>query len=276
MLAMKTSEEVVPMSAHTSRWVAACRPTVLFLAAYALAITPHEIVHGLTTYLLGYGATIHHMWVDPDASGATPGQLATIAVSGPIFSLALGVITWAFYRRRFRQSSAGLILLMLAIVGIYSFLGPLAGSALGGDFNRALTLLGVPRSGQLTASVTGFVALPIFMFFMGWELVRWRPATIGRFTAVASTTIAPWVLGAVLTLVLYWPLPSMFIGNTLSGGTFWVFAIVGALLGYSRTTPPEHVPAFTKSDLIVLVLAVATVRFFVHGVRLSPFSKSVY
>jgi len=36
--------------------------------------------------------------------------------------------------------------LMLGMVGIYSFLGPLAGSALGGDFNLAFTFLDVPKA----------------------------------------------------------------------------------------------------------------------------------
>ena len=256
------------MSTHTASWSAGCRPTILFVAAFALATTPHEVAHGLTTYLLGYGATIHHLWVDPDTSGATAKQLATIGAAGPVFSLVLGAVCWMVYWRRFRAKASGLIFLMLAIVGIYTFLGPLAGSALGGDFNRTLTFLGAPKSGQLAASVVGFVALPIFMFFMGRELVRWRPTAFGRFAAVASTTIAPWILGSVLTLILYWPLPSMFIGPTLSGGMFWAFATVGAVLGYSRTEPVEHIPSLTKSDFIVLIVAVGIVRFFVHGVHL--------
>ena len=257
------------MFTPTASWSAACRPTILFLAAFALASTPHEAAHGLTTYLLGYSATIHHMWVDPDTPGATAKQLATIAAAGPVFSLALGIICWTLYWRRFREKASGLIFLMLAIVGIYTFLGPLAGSAMGGDFNRTLTFLNVPRSGQLAASVVGFVALPIFMFLMGRELVRWRPAAFGRFAAVASTTIAPWILGSVLTLVLYWPLPSMFIGPTLTGGMFWVFATVGAVLGYSRAKPAEHIPSLTKWDFVVLIVAVGVVRFFVHSVHLS-------
>lgn len=50
--------------------------------------------------------------------------------------------------------------LMLAMVGIYSFLGPLAGSALGGDFNLAFNFLDVSKAVRYVASAAGFVLLP--------------------------------------------------------------------------------------------------------------------
>ena len=74
----------------SSSWGVSCRPTLLFVVAFALNVTPHEIVHAITSYLLGFNSTVFQMWVNPDSAEATPRQLATIAVSGPLFSLAVG------------------------------------------------------------------------------------------------------------------------------------------------------------------------------------------
>ena len=73
--------------AVTHTWVVACRPTLLFVVAYALNVTPHEFVHALTSYSLGFNSTVFQMWVNPDSAQATASQLAIIAVSGPLFSL---------------------------------------------------------------------------------------------------------------------------------------------------------------------------------------------
>jgi hypothetical protein len=39
-------------------------------------VTPHEIVHAITSYLLGFTSTVFQMWVNPDPAEATPRQLA--------------------------------------------------------------------------------------------------------------------------------------------------------------------------------------------------------
>lgn len=87
----------------------ASRPTLLFMAACALSITPHEAVRALTSYLLGFSSTLFQMWVNPDPAEATSRQLATIAAAGPIFSLAVGVTCWLLCQRRFRRKPAALM-----------------------------------------------------------------------------------------------------------------------------------------------------------------------
>jgi hypothetical protein len=250
-------------------WGVACRPTLLFVAAYALSITPHEAVHALTSYLLGFSSTLFQMWVNPDPARATSRQLATIAVAGPVFSLAVGVTCWLLYQRRFRRKPAALMFLMLAMVGVYSFLGPLAGSDLGGDFNLAFTFLDVPKPVRYVASTTGFVLLPWFMFFMGGKLVGWEPSNFGRAKAVGCTTVAPWLIGTALILLVYWPLPSFLIGSTLGGSVFWLFAVVGAIFKFSTPRPAETISSFTRWDFMITFVAVAVVRLLVNGVRLT-------
>jgi hypothetical protein len=76
------------------------------------------------------------------------------------------------YQRRFREKPSGLAFLMRAMVGIYSFLGPLAGAALGGDFYLAFTFLQTSTTVAYLASAIGFILLPSFMYYIGRELLR--------------------------------------------------------------------------------------------------------
>jgi hypothetical protein len=250
-------------------WGAACRPTLLFAVAFALSVTPHEIVHAITSYLLGFNSTVFQMWVNPDSAEATPRQLAIIAVSGPLFSFAVGAVCWVLYQRRFRERPSGLGFLMMAMVGIYSFLGPLAGAALGGDFHTAFTFLHLSAAVSYVASAVGFILLPSFMYYMGRELVRWAPRESGRTKAVACTILAPWLVGTLLLLLIYWPLPQFLIGSTLGGSVFWAFAVLGAALGFPSRRPAETISSITRLDLALTIAAVAMVRLLANGIRLS-------
>ena len=252
---------------HT--WGVTFRPTLLFIVAYALNVTPHEFVHALTGYLLGFNSTVFQMWVNPDSAEAATTQLAIIAVSGPLFSLIVGGICWLLYQRRFRERPSGLAFLMMAMVGIYSFLGPLAGAALGGDFHIAFTFLDIARTLSHLASAIGFILLPWFMYYVGRELIRWAPPEFGRTKAVACTTLAPWLLGVFLVLALYWPLPRFLVGSTIGGSAFWLFAVLGAAVGFPARHPVEIMPSFTRLDLVLTVAAVAMVRLLVNGIRLT-------
>ncbi len=247
----------------------ACQPTLLFVAAYMLSITPHEAAHAITSYVLGFNSTLFQMWVNPDPTNATSRQLADIAAAGPIFSLAVGVTCWLFYQRRFRRRPSALLFLMLATVGIYSFLGPLTGSALGGDFSLAFNFLDASKVVRYLASMTGFVLLTCFMFFTGRKLVGWAPSNFGRVKAVGCTTVAPWLVGTALILLVYWPLPTFLIGSTVGGSVFWLFAVIGATVAFSTTRPAEAISSFTSWDLVITLVAMVMVRLLVHGVRLA-------
>jgi hypothetical protein len=78
---------IAPIAFERSKTVhragVAVRPTLLFVAAFALNASPHEATHALTAYLLGFNSTLYQMWVNPEAAGATPRQLIAIAVAGP-------------------------------------------------------------------------------------------------------------------------------------------------------------------------------------------------
>jgi len=252
-----------------SRTPAAWRPTLLFVVAFALNGTPHEAAHALTSYLLGFNSTLFHMWVNPDAANASPEQLATIAAAGPVFSLALGAVSWLLYQGQFKRRPSGLLYLMLSLTGIYSFLGPLTGAGFGGDLNTSLSYLGAPRALLYVLSAAGAVLLALFMFFMGRELLSWVPRDLGRAKAIVFAAAAPWLLGTALTLLLYWPLPGFLVRSTLSGSIFWAFAVAGAASGYSTARPSPTAVALTRSDFVVAIAALAMVRLCANGVRLA-------
>jgi hypothetical protein len=268
-IAFSLMHRQMPQPEVVHAWGVACRPTLLFVMAYALNVTPHEIVHALTSYALGFNSTVFQMWVNPDAAEATPSQVAIIAVSGPLFSLVVGAACWLFYQRRFRERPSGLAFLMLAMVGIYSFLGPLAGTALGGDLHIAFTFLHISTALAYLASATGFIVLPCFVYYIGRELLRWVPRESGRAEAVVCTTLAPWLLGTFLLLLLYWPLPRFLIGSTIGGSAFWAFAVLGAALGLPASRPAQTISSITRSDLVLAIAALAMVRLLAHGIRLA-------
>jgi hypothetical protein len=247
----------------------AIRPTLLFVVAFALNVTPHEAAHAAVAYFLGFSSTLFQMWVNPDAATATSRQLAVIAASGPIFSLGVGVITWLLYKERYKGRPSGLVFLMLAVIGIYCFLGPVAVAALGGDFNTALKFMGASKIIQDALSATGLVLLPLFMFFMGRELSWWAPLSFGRAKTVVCTTVAPWLIGTLFIPLIYWPLPKFLVGSTLISSVFWVFAVLGATFASSRSRPAHPVPSVTRLDLIVMIFALIMVRVLAHGIRLA-------
>jgi hypothetical protein len=256
-------------SARLATLGVAVRPTLLFVVAFALTISPHEAAHATVAYLLGFSSTLFQMWVNPDAASATPGQLAVIAAAGPVFSLTVGVISWLLYEKIYKWRPAGLFFLMMAVVGIYSFLGPAAGAAFGGDFNLALTFLGISRSIQIGTSASGLVLLSLFMFCMGRPLSCWAPSSFGRAKSVVYTTVAPWLAGTVLILLVYWPLPRFLVISTLLSSVFWVFAVMGATSGFSRTRAAHPTSSLTGPDVIVTVAAMIMVRVLTHGIRLA-------
>ncbi|MGB0063784.1 MAG: hypothetical protein WBP85_05005 [Terracidiphilus sp.] len=246
----------------------AARPTILFVVAYALNTTPHEAFHALTAYWLGFNSTIFQMWVNPEPASATPVALATIAAAGPFFSLTFGVICLLIYSR-LRLRPSGLLLFMLAFVGIVCFLGPVAGAEFGGDFETALTLVRAPGWIAAAVSVIGWLLLLAFTFQMGRELAGWAPRHFGRAASVLSTAVLPPTAGTLLILVLYWPLPRFLIGSIIAGSFFWIPTMIGAAVGCNRLRPERALPVFTGADAIAAIFAIVMIRVFATGVRLA-------
>jgi hypothetical protein len=214
---MVSSSSSVPAGSARSAGAAnilgvAFRPTLLFMTAFALNVTPHEAAHAVASYMLGSNSALYQMWGNPDAAAATPRQLIEIAVAGPLFSLTMGLVSSVLYLWRYSRGPSGLLFLMLAIVGFYLFLGPVAAATFGGDFNVALQFAAVSKLLKNVISVVGVLILPTMMYFMGKELSSWSPLLFSRSKAVLCTTLGPWLSGTILVTLVYLPLPKFLIG----------------------------------------------------------------
>lgn len=251
------------------RLLVAARPSVLFATAFALATTPHEAAHALAAYLLGFNLTLFKMWVNPDAQSATPSQIFIIAVAGPVFSLILGGTCFLFYAVRQNNRSSGLLFLMLGIIGVYSFLGPAAAVAFGGDFNTAGRILGISRAIADIVSAVGLILLAAFMFYAGRELRSWAPPGGGRLGSVAITALGPWILGTTLMILFYWPLPRFIITSNVVGSIFWLFAVIGAAFGRTPAPKADAGQPLTIHDAITTAAAICMILSLEHGVRLA-------
>lgn len=247
----------------------AVRPTLLFMAAFALNVTPHEAAHAITSHMLGFSSTLYQMWVNPDVATATSRQAIAIAIAGPVFSLAVGLISWLLYRQRFSRRRSGLLFLMLAINGFYLFLGPVAAATLGGDFNVALRFAGASKLLMNVISASGLLMLPAMMYFMGKELSSWAPTWFSRTKVVFCTTVGPWLIGTILITLIYLPLPSFLIAPNCLGSVFWIFAVIGAIVADRTILAPRPVCSLTRVDFMVTAAAFLMVRLLVHGVRLA-------
>jgi hypothetical protein len=243
----------------------AVRPTLLFVTAFALNATPHEATHAVTSYMLGFSSTLYQMWVDPDAAAATPRQLIAIALAGPIFSLTVGLISFALYRWRYSRRPSGLLFLMLSIVAFYI---PLGGS-IGGDIHLALRLGGASKLLMNAISVVATLMLSTMMYLMGKELCSWAPPWYSRSRAVLCTTVGPWLIGTALMTLVYLPMPKFLIAPNIVGSAFWAFAVVGASLTRPKIPAVRPIRSLTSADLIVTAAAILMVRLLVHGVRLA-------
>lgn len=258
-------------SSATAHRLAFIRPTLLFLAAFALNSTPHEVAHALCAYFLGFSSTVFQLWVNPDAAVATPAQTADIALAGPIFSLIVGIVFGSLYLRLYRHKPSGLFFLLMAVIGLHCFLGPASVTALGGgDFGTAFRFLGTPAAITTTISVVGAVVLATLMFWFGKEIMRWVPQNYSHAAAVLSTTVAPLLLGPPLIIAIYWPLPKFLIGGTIIGQAFWFFTVLGAVLARKQPRAETNLTRLHSLDFAMLAIALVMVRALSHGLRLVP------
>lgn len=114
---------------NLTKWkVWGLRRLVLFVAAYTVMTILHELAHALTAYALGVPSTLFHFAVNIDRAHGTLNQRAFIAVAGPLFALAIGLLGWDLYTRT-RNSRLGLPLLYFVMFGVGAFFGNLISTA---------------------------------------------------------------------------------------------------------------------------------------------------
>jgi hypothetical protein len=244
------------------------RTTLLFFTAYALNTTAHEFAHAIAAYSLGLRSTLFHFYTNIDFADTEPTPRILVAIAGPLFSLVFGLVCWLVYRKT-RLKPSKLPWLYLAILGISIFLGNLFSASFAGDFGTAAMILNIDPTVRLLITVVGLVLIAAFMYAMGQELVIWSPPGYSRTRAMINMIAWPALLGTVLAILAFLPLPGSFVMGWIATSLFWLCAVGGASLapayatggGDLRTRPVEYVAA---------AVALAIVRILVTGVSLTP------
>jgi hypothetical protein len=242
---------------------------VWFAAASTITTVLHEFTHAMVAYALGVRSTLFSYFADldlPSTQGAIP-QGAVIGIAGPLFCLALGVVSW-FAFRRVRNSDAGLPLLYFTVFGVGTFAGNLMSISLVGDFSRAAGALGFPMGVRFALTAIGALLLAAIHFWGGRELIRWAPAGAGRVGGTVGIIALPVIIGTAIVIVANQPMPAAFVAARVGEASFWLFAAAGAL----ATRRPAHRAQLRirMVDGVAFLLAVLVVRLLVPGVPLTP------
>jgi len=243
------------------------RTTLLFFTAYGLNTVAHECAHAITAYSLGIPSTLFQYYANIDFATQDPMARAWVAIAGPSFSLAFGLLCWLIYRKiRFQPSR--LPWLYQATVGISIFLGNLFSASFAGDFGTAAAVLNVTPNIRLLISLLGIVLASGFLFNMGKELVKWAPHHTSRPSAILQMIVWPVVLGTALAILAFLPMPSQFIAGWIATSLFWLFAVGGGTLASEYATGGDlHIRPF---EYVAAVVVLAVIRLLTSGVRLTP------
>lgn len=224
------------------------------------------MAHAVAAYMLRVRFVLTHLYVNIDSHGATLTERAVIGVSGPLFCLAAGIVCLVVYRKTERKRAA-LWLLYFGWFGVATFLGNLVSTAFVGDFSALSEMLRVPMSLRYLMSIVGAVALCGFAFLVGRELRKWAPKEIGRMAATIGSIVIPVILGTILTLVIYLPMPAGFLVGRLMEPSFWIFAAVGV---FSSQKPSRSEGGVSWIDFTILLAAIVMVRLMAHGIAFGP------
>ncbi|HSC54508.1 MAG TPA: hypothetical protein VLC98_12835 [Phnomibacter sp.] len=244
------------------------KPTVLFFSANALSYPLHEMFHALTAYFLNVNSTLYHFYVDVDHARTSAYDNLLIAVAGPVLSFAFGLLFWTAYKKS-KAASYKLIMFYAAIAGISIFFGNVFSTAFAGDFHTAATLLRFPSWLQIFVTLTGLVFLSVFMYRVGKEVLFFSFNNETTFKGmISSFLLMPWIVGTLLLILSFLPLPGFFITGMISSSIFWVVSIVSAVFNRGKVKAIEYIsPTLNYVDIIVVLFSVLVVRSLISGIR---------
>lgn len=250
-------------------WV--LRPILWFAAASMVTTILHELTHACAAFTLGVRSTLFNYSADIDL---TQEQAATnlpvlIRVAGPVFCLAFGILSWLGFRRA-RGSAAELPLLYLSVFGIGTFFGNLMSISFVGDFSAAAVALRLPVTARYGGTALGALAVAGIHFWVGRELAQRVPAHVGRVVGMLGIIVLPMLLGTAAVIVVNQPLPETSVSPRLAEASFWLFAVIGALMTGRRSQSGLDSLRLRWADGAVILLAVLVVRLMVRGIPFVP------
>ena len=250
-----------------------------FASAELITAALHETGHGLTAQALGFSPHIYAFYENNPSGNAR--ETLTILAAGPITSLVLGAIFWAWYRRaKPRYSYGRLLLLWLALLGVMEFVNYVIVTPwlAGGDTARIADVMHWPMTARYGLTAIGVVLV----------VLLGRPAA-NAMLAIAPRSIAigsPQARRRFIMRGFYLPLLAGVVLTALAGiGTQPLYAFYGLLgtLGnidivsaarYANGVPPsdeERGPdAMLRIEPAALVSYMALVLVYIlefsHGV----------
>ena len=266
-----------PTEAHERPGWLLIGSSLAFAVAFSAMTLLHELAPGVAAVLLGYPATVHATHADATPVGAA--DAVTIALAGPFFSLALGLVL--LLAVRFRPDLGGrgagrLFSIWFVLLNLYEFIGYLmtAPFLTNGDIHQAVALLGWPvRVDWLVAAagLVGWVALGRLATLLLLEAAG--PDRADMLVRLRMLGIFSWFAGVILVL-----LGSLALGD-LAGYAVWATVGAGSYVSlvliflhrvHPRTaTPVRATPAVAAVLVVLLVLALAADRvWFQPGVHL--------
>ena len=259
------------MTDGVTKWTTwALRPIVLFAATYMIVGIIHELTHALVAYAFHIPSTLFHFAANIDRTHGTLNQHTIVSVAGPLVALVIGLLSWVMYLSAARNSRLGLPLLYFVMFGVGTFFGNLISTAFVGDFSRAALALQLPMAVRYSASVLGMLLLCGLSFLIGMELRRWTPVGVSTTKAMIGMVALPAIIGTVVVLLIFLPLPSAFAYARIAESSFWIAAAVGTLV--SRKLPTHSQPRLNLgwADIALLLTAALLVRLLAGGITLSP------
>ena len=245
------------------------RPIVLFVAAYTAIGILHEAVHALTAYVLNVPSTLFHLYVSLEPGAGNLNQRAVIRAAGPVFCLCLGLVCWFGYKNA-KESRAALPLLYLAWFGIVTFFGNLMGTPFVGDFSDMSQAFELSMPIRYAAATVGFLAVCGLSFFMGTELRKWSAAGVSSINAMIGMIVVPVVIGTVMELIIFAPMPPGWISARIGESAFWIFAAVGTFVSRKVRADDSRDLAVHWADIALLLASVLVVRLMAVGIALTP------
>ena len=248
----------------------AFKPVLLFFMALVLNLILHELSHALIAYRLGINSVMHQLSVSFDHNTASSVQNIIISVTGPVFSLCLGMLCWLAYWK-ISNTSIKLFVLYCAIFGVSIFSGNLFAIALGGDFHLAAKALSISQYAVYFLSFTGLILLCTYMYAIAKHLTTFTLPGITKRKVILNTIVLPWILGTALTIIVYLPMSASSMSNRISESIFWSFTLVGALrsknviIANNRTYSPVN-----WADIGLGFSLIIIVRLMANGINFIP------
>jgi hypothetical protein len=253
--------------------------SLLFVVATILEMTLHECGHFIAAILLhAKGIELHHNYVSANTSEMSRASSIFFAGTGPIVSLALGLLFHFICSRQKKRNMLFLFNLYMAVFGYVAFFGYLliAPFFTYGDTGYIFMALGFPLWLTITISITSAFVVYLIM----GELVRYfvemgTSEVISdkeqRHVFINALVKYPLFIGIAITVLLNLPVPtflSLLYPLCSPFCIMWVFdkALVKVYPANNMNSDLRAIQKIQPIWVVVFLLVIIMNRSLVHGI----------